>query len=117
MVGEWTALAAAKYRLAKSREVPELRAFAFVREVLVGEEGDEDGDEEIGYEERVRYGHDGVQLELFDDEDEIDDEIDTVLKNLSVDEEEMSNRASTAMKTMTTTKKKKKAAKTKRATS
>ena len=47
MVGEWTALAAAKYRLAKSREVPELRAFAFVREVLVGEEGDEDGDEEL----------------------------------------------------------------------
>ena len=96
MVGEWTALAAAKYRLAKSREVPELRAFAFVREVLVGEEGDEDGDEEVGYEERVRYGHGGVQLELFDDEDEIDDEIDTVLKNLSVDEEEMSNRASTS---------------------
>ena len=76
--------------------MPELRAFAFVREVLVGEEGDEDGDEEVGYEERVRYGHDGVQLELFDDEDEIDDEIDTVLKNLSVDEEEMSNRASTS---------------------
>ena len=88
-----------------------------MREVLVGEEGDEDGDEEVGYEERVRYGHGGVQLELFDDEDEIDDEIDTVLKNLSVDEEEMSNRFHGAMKTTTTTTKMKKAAKTKRATS
>ena len=64
MVGEWTALAAAKYRLGKSREVPELRAFAFVRDCSIGS----------GDDRNLREGaYDGVQLELFDDDDDDDD--------------------------------------------
>ena len=91
MVGEWTALAAAKYRLAKSREVPELRAFAFVREALVEEEKEE-GD--------VNCNRDDVEFESFV-EDEIDTEVcedgdeDLMLKNASI-EEEIHNRASTS---------------------
>ena len=91
MVGEWTALAAAKYRLAKSREVPELRAFAFVREALVEEEKEE-GD--------VNCNRDAVEFESFV-EDEIDTEVcedgdeDQMLKNASI-EEEIHNRASTS---------------------
>ena len=97
MVGEWTPLAAAKYRLAKTREVPELRAFAFVREALVEEEDDVD----VDYEERSKYEHDGVKLELFDDDDDDerdaeDNDEDATLKNFSSDEGESNNRASTS---------------------
>jgi hypothetical protein len=98
MVGEWTPLAAAKYRLAKTREVPELRAFAFVREALVEEEDDVD----VDYEERSKYEHDGVKLELFDDDDDDDErdaednDEDATLKNFSSDEGESNNRASTS---------------------